>query len=349
MPRLLGVAWIAAVIALGSPALGQPASEPSAAEVAIARAHFSEAEKLMKQGDWAAAIDKLEQVVAIKESAGVRFHLAMAQEQLGRLVDALNNLDRAGEIIRDGASEPETAKLIAPAREALLARIPTVTLKCAEPCPPNAMLTIDGKSVNLVLLGEPILLDPGEHRIELDAPGRGRWGTTVTLEQGAREEISAVLPKSSPRPESASTPPPTRDVAASEQPEPSRTRDYVLIGEGALTLIGLGVGIGFYIANGNAKERAESLQTSDTTSCAAPTDPQEQRRCADLRDAVDDQNRYAVLSTTGFVVAGLGAASLVATYVLWKPEPHAARTRRTPLLSASAAPGNYHLLLEGRF
>jgi hypothetical protein len=343
---LTRVMTLVALLAAAPTTNAQPGSEPTATEVAIARGHFRDAEKLMKQGEWAGAVEKLEQVVAIKESAGVRFHLAMAQEQQGRLVDALNNLDRAEELIRDGAREPETAKLIDPARQALEARIPTVMVTCAEPCPPTTTLTIDGKRLALVLLGKPIFLDPGEHRIELDTPGRGQWGTTITLAEGAREEISATLPKPSPRPVMPASPTPA--AASADEPEPSRTRDYVLIGEGALAGIGLGTGIVFYFLYRGADERADSLH-GDRSACVAPTAPDEQRRCADLREAVDEEDRYAVLSTTGFVVAGLGVASLVATYLLWRPEPASGSTRPRSYFVARAEPGLYQLSVLGSF
>jgi hypothetical protein len=69
--------------------------EPSAAELASARSLFNEARAAEDQGNWDEALAKLDAVAKVKMTPQVRFHLGLCQEHTTRLVDALNNLERA--------------------------------------------------------------------------------------------------------------------------------------------------------------------------------------------------------------------------------------------------------------
>ncbi len=51
-------------------------AEPSAADIASARRLFSEATELRRAGQWSDAAAKLREAIAIKETPGLRFHLA---------------------------------------------------------------------------------------------------------------------------------------------------------------------------------------------------------------------------------------------------------------------------------
>src|SRR5882672_10460121 len=138
-PRRIGLLAASAALCF---ALGVRA-DPSAADIASARRLFSEATALREAGQWSEAGAKLREAIAIKETPGLRFHLAHCEEQMGRLLAARDDYDRADALIREGAAASDVAALLEPARSALRERIPTLVVRA--PSDARAVgLTIDG-------------------------------------------------------------------------------------------------------------------------------------------------------------------------------------------------------------
>jgi len=75
--------------------------DPSDAELETARTLFVDAMKDEEAQDWAAAREKLQRAGAIKMTAGVRFHIALCEEQLKLPCEALNNYIAAVNQARD--------------------------------------------------------------------------------------------------------------------------------------------------------------------------------------------------------------------------------------------------------
>jgi hypothetical protein len=123
-------------------------------------------------------------------------------------------------------------------------------------------------------------------------------------------------------------------------------RTIALLGEGALTVSGLAVGIGFAVARSRAAHRITVLQTDVDTilptvgasACGMPNRPVQ---CADLERAIDDHQRATALMTIGFVGAGVGLTAGVLTYVLW---PGAAAE-----VSVALRPEGARILVGGAF
>jgi tetratricopeptide (TPR) repeat protein len=74
--------------------------EPSAAEIQVARRLFRQATEDEAAGRWQEALGKLREIENIKVTPGVLFHIAVCQQNLGRYVEALNDLGRAEELAR---------------------------------------------------------------------------------------------------------------------------------------------------------------------------------------------------------------------------------------------------------
>ena len=101
-----------------------------------------------------------------------------------------------------------------------------------------------------------------------------------------------------------------------------------MIGESVLTVAGLGVGFGYAAARGSATEninsalaRIEAAAPDDPTSCESPDTAVD--GCSELTTALADHDRAELLSRIGFVTAGVGAAALLTTWLIY-PNP---RTR----------------------
>jgi hypothetical protein len=325
--RFLCPAPLLLVIGLVSVQAG--AAEPSAAEVAIARRLFTEAAELEQAGRWTEAATKLREAIAIKDTPGLRYHLAHAEEQQGQLVEALVDYDRAAELLARGAKAPDVAARIGPAQTRLRERIPTLTVRVPEDVE-QPLLTIDGQRIAPALMGQPIPLNPGPHRIEVTAPSREPFAVEVPLGEAERRELEAPLRLEStmaqaPGPAGSGSSAAGASLSADTGATNSGTlRSVVLIGELAVTAVGLGVGIGFTISAGAADDRIQRAQAdvdrldNSTGPCLDRNSPA-QPACADLDEAVADKDRAQTLAVVGFAAAGVGAVSAVLTYVLWRP------------------------------
>src|SRR5882724_4575305 len=87
-------AWVGA-LAFGTSWLF---ADPLPAEIMLARRLFAEARAREEAKDWPTAASKLNEALAIKETAGLRFHLAYCEEQQGLLVEALVDYERSEDL-----------------------------------------------------------------------------------------------------------------------------------------------------------------------------------------------------------------------------------------------------------
>ncbi|HYP74703.1 MAG TPA: hypothetical protein VER12_02035 [Polyangiaceae bacterium] len=337
-------------------------AEPSSAEIYSAKHAFETALAAEAEQRWADAALKLREAIAVKDTPGLRFHLAHCETELGRLVEASLEYDRALELMRRGAKAPDVQKLLAPARSELLERIPRLSLDLPSDVQ-VPLISIDQQPYPASELSLGVPLNPGPHELRVQAAGRRAFARALSLKEGDRITLPVALPVLPPNSgPSEADPPPVRDVnassrsagPASEHHTPSGNRPsgklYLMIGEAVLTAAGLGVGIGYAVARGAATDRADSAQAlideaapESPTACDMP-DAELAGACSDLSAAVKDHDRAAFLSQVGFVTAGVGAVSLLTTWLIY-PTPGA----RQSGFSVQPAAGLGRIGLVGRF
>jgi len=298
-------------------------ADPAPAELSAARALFADATELEARGDYAGAVTKLKGALAIKETAGLSYHLGHCEEQLGALVAASKSYDRAAELIRAGAPAPDVEPLLPLARDRLDSRI--ARLELVVPAGAQASAELDGVALPASAFVAPVKVDPGAHRLLVRSPGQADFRADLGFSSGERRTIKVFF-EPSPAVLASSAPP---------APAPSRPhdaergglggREVVLLSEAALTLTGLGFGIGFLVARGNAAQRVEHAQSAvDATSMgpngcgSVPAVP----ACTDLEQALDAHSRASTLATASFVGAGVAESALVVTWALWPSSSH---------------------------
>jgi tetratricopeptide (TPR) repeat protein len=116
LSRSLLVLSLALVPVLRAPSAAA-ATEPTPSELSVARRLFDEGRAAEDAGHWREAADKFRKATAIKDTPGMRFHLAKCEEQQGAFVEALVEFDRARELIDSGMKAADVEKLLADARE----------------------------------------------------------------------------------------------------------------------------------------------------------------------------------------------------------------------------------------
>ncbi|MEB2312015.1 MAG: hypothetical protein OZ928_09200 [Polyangiaceae bacterium] len=343
-PRSLALAALAlgAALAAGSaPRLAR--AEPTPKEIEAARALFTAASQHERAGDYASAADELRRALAIKETPGLRYHLAYALERQGRLAEALAEYERAGALIRGGAAAPDVEALLAPAQEALARRVPTLELRLS-PAGAELRVTLDGAPLAPAELAAPLRLDPGEHLVEATAPGYRRVARRVTLAEGDARSETLELARApaalKPAPAGAPAAAPAADTSSLSTGSPARW--LVIGGEAALTVTALTFGLAYTAARSNAAGRAddaslaiERLAPGDSAACVGPT-AKLAAPCGELARALDDHASAGRVATGSFIVAGAGAASVVLTLLLW-PRRSSASVGLAPLPAGGLA------------
>lgn len=305
-------------------------ADPAASDISAAKLAFESAVSLETERHWAEAAVKLRQAIAVKDTPGLRFHLAHCELEQGHLIEASFEYDRASELLRRGAKAPDVQKLLGPASDALKSRIPRVTVEL----PPDlgaVSASIDGKVYPPSELALGVPLNPGRHSLRVLATGRRPFDLAFMLEEGEPVTLRPKLALAAPASEPAAVAPPVPPAepssavlaqsAPAAPPHASSAKLYLLIGESVLTAAGLGLGIAGQLMASSATDRVTTAQgridavdANDGSACARPDLG---GACADLRRAISDHDDAMVLSEVGFIAAGVGAASLVTTWLVY--------------------------------
>jgi hypothetical protein len=344
LPVRLVVLLFGAGLALSRPAA---AAEPSASEISVARRLFEEGRVAADASRWAEAASKFRRASAIKDTPGLRYHLARCEEEQGAFVEALIEYDRARELIDRGTRAADVEQLLPAARERVRAKVALLTLRVPDGIQ-NVSVQVDGKAVSASVLGVPMPINPGRHRIQAVAVGRTPYASELSLGLGEVREVPLELPFATtapaPPPQPAPARQPTADKASSDSGMSART--LVLVGEASLAALGLGAGILFMVSESSANERMDEANRTvleqvggsdpDGTACNKP-----RPGCAEWKEAASDREQAENLALAGFVTAGVSAAAFGLTLWLW-PDAE-------PTVAVQAAPSRGYLSITGRF
>jgi hypothetical protein len=187
------------LLSLAAPAGAQT---PPADDVARARELFVEGAKLAQDGSWEAARDRFERSLKLKRAALTLYNLGIAQQETGRLVDALESF-RA---FLAQPVEPATQAYVAPVREVvtkLEARVVRVELDVKPAGLRGVVLRVDGREARAA--SGQWMLDPGPHEIVAAAPGQGEVHQKAVLPEGGHTTLAVNFVLTPPPPPPIST------------------------------------------------------------------------------------------------------------------------------------------------
>jgi serine/threonine-protein kinase len=170
---------LAALLVLASPAWAASAQDQAAAE-----ALFKEAKQLATQGNYAAACPKFVESQRLDPTAGTLLNIGQCYEKLGKTASSWGAYKEA-EMVARGAGDTEReqgAARLAAALEPLLPKLVVVVPQGARV--PGLEVKRDGTVVGEGQWGSPLPVDPGEHTIEVSAPGRQPLETLARVAAG---------------------------------------------------------------------------------------------------------------------------------------------------------------------
>jgi tetratricopeptide (TPR) repeat protein len=136
-----------------------------------ARALFDEAGELERQGQWPAAQDRLRAALRIRETANLRYALAWALENNGKLIEARTEYEVAQRLAQRAGNE-EVSKLAATRIVEVDRKTPLVQVRIKGRIARDTRVLVDGRDV--VIRGDSgtVPVDPGSQLVRVERAGR---------------------------------------------------------------------------------------------------------------------------------------------------------------------------------
>lgn len=301
-------------------------------DVAAAQLLFDEGRRRIAQGDYAGACPKLAESQRLSPAVGTEFNLADCWEHVGKLasswaafLEVADLTHKRGEGEREQAARAR-ADAVAPRLGRLTVEVPLLRrIRDLE-------VRRDGEVVQDALWGIAVPVDAGDHRVEVQAPGRLPWSAVVHTKDGATASITVPdLPVAPPPPPPATgappppvgektaappAPPPPPPPTVSTTEGPDHTAAFIVLGA---AVVFAGVGIAGVVEHGSDV----NTYNNDPT-CPSITASNLPAHCNDLVSSANTWNTVAVVS---FVASGV---ALIGGVTLWLAAPTPKATTNAP-------------------
>jgi serine/threonine-protein kinase len=280
-------------------------AQAAASSKAAAETLFDEARELLAAEKFAEACAKFEQSQAIDPGIGTLFYLAHCYEQQGRVAsawatfrEAASQAKAAGQLDRANRGEMRAAAL-----KPRLARL-TIQVASETASLEGLSVTRNERAVPGSLFNVAFPVDPGEHTIQVKAPGYRPFSASVTFSKDAEtqlvsvpaleeEESAPVAAPQEPTPEPATNQNQTMELDQDTASSGSGQRTVgVVLGVAGLASLGVGVVFGL---------QAKSDDDKSKDFCGA-------EGCWDRRgeELSDDAQTAALIANIGYGIGALG-------------------------------------------
>lgn len=284
--------------------LSAPAARAQESTAPLAEALFQQGRSLMAEGEVDKACTAFARSYELDRSVGAVLNLAVCNEKRGRTATAWAQFATTRALAQRNGQKKRAAFADERAK-ALEARLATVMILASEP-PTQLVVSVDGERVDSAALGVALPLDPGRHEIEIGAPGKKPWTTTLdvpdskvslTLEVPELEDAGAepAPAPSGPSPELLA-PDPSPSSAADANAEPDTLGLGLMIG--GFSLAGVGIVVGA-ITGGLSLSQTSDVKATCVEDLCEPAQ----------RDAIDEATTLANVSNVAFAIAGAGAVA----------------------------------------
>lgn len=187
------------------------------ARSASARALFEEGVAHTDRDEWQPAADAFRRALALRDSQVIRFNLASALVELGKLVEASELLHAVqADAQVDGALREQALDKLAD----LKPRIARLTVQ-VEAALPTLEVELDEGSLALSQLDVPLMVDPGEHVLLERLDGALVDEQHVTLSEGGTLLVTLRAPAPKVVPVAAPVPAPAETARLALEPAPA--------------------------------------------------------------------------------------------------------------------------------
>lgn len=293
---LLGITSGLAVLVLGADARAQ-ATAPMSNEMR-AEQMFRAGEKKFDAGQHAEACVDFEGSLKLAPKLGTLLNVALCHETVGKVATAWREFQHASAWAAQN-SQRDRHDFAVQHMLSLESRLPRVTLQLPLDRA-MASLEVDGEPLPEQRWNLPVYLDPGEHAVAVNAPGKRRATVTFRVTMSPTEQIVVVPSLADDGPAPAPGAPP------SAPPKPAPVAR--IAGIGLLAAGGAAVVTGLVLGGLSLAKRGDAdARCPDATGCDA--------------EGADLWRSAQSLSTGAFVGLGIGAVLAGAGgVVLWRTQ-----------------------------
>lgn len=309
-------------------------AQAMAQDVAAAEALFNKGVADMTAGRYEKACPALAESQRLDPRPGTLFTLAECHAKGGKIATALTvyeDYQRSVASQRPAVRAKHGARLkMALAQiDKLRPEIPSLTLALPPSPPSGTRVRRDGTELSAAALGIALPVDPGEHVVVVESPGRRAWEQRITLARGDKKTVELRVGASTDAADPALQAPPTADTPSKGTPsQGQRIAGYVVGGVGAATLVMGAVTGGLTLA-----KKATINDNCSGTKCNH-----------EGKLAADSARTTGLVSTIGF---GVGAAGLVAGVVLLLTAPKKLEDKSVQVSVLEAGPLGFSLGVKG--
>lgn len=294
---------------------------------------FVDGVSLMEKGQFGNACPKLEESLKIERKAGTLFALADCEDQRGRIATAVKWYDEyldAYEQLPDEkkSSHADRMKTAREQKEKLALVVPKLMLVMPPAAPTAVMVKLDGQPMSTTSLGEPIVLDPGEHVIVTQVPGSPASESRVTLERGQTQRVPLVVQVVPEKPK------PPRATKADALPIAAEDASTKSSGQRIGGFVAGGIGAAGFLVGAIAGGMAISAKGTMEQDCTAAAGGVMKCQSQAGVDAGNRARTLANVSTAGIVLGAVGLTVGAVLVVLDGRKASPSREAPKPALTA---------------
>jgi hypothetical protein len=187
--RFARATWstLAAIALVGGASVASPRLA-RADDTPIAESLFQQGVAAMERGDYATACTMLADSQRLDPGGGTLLNLALCHERAGKIATAWARYHDALGIARRDARE-DRLTFATEHIKALEPRLPRLSIVLSEPLD-GARAKLDGIELPAAAWASPSPLDPGEHVLRIEAPGRAPWSTTIAVIEAQTRRVT---------------------------------------------------------------------------------------------------------------------------------------------------------------
>lgn len=325
--------WSSLVLPLAL-ALAPASARAEQRDPAAAQALFDEALALMKKGRHAEACPKLTESQRLDPGVGTQFHLADCLENVGRIASAWA-LFLEVESVAKASGQPDRERVATARAQRLEPRLPRLRIEVPSGrSVPGLEVVRDGVVVGSAQWGTPIPVDPGKHELVSNAPGRKSAALEVVAVEG--QTVIFEVPELAPA-ESSDRPAASEPKESSESAESGGRPTALILGVGAVGIVGVGVGAAFGV-----------MARSDYQASKAACRPDNPNLCSAA--GVAERNQALNKGNVATIAFAVGGVALAGAAVLWLVTDDSKQAGQASLRAGiGVEPGGASLRLGGAF
>lgn len=264
LAKLIAAFTLVSCSLMATAALAEPAVSPvvsagtgaspqqRAPDLEKARVHFGQGVQFYNAGDYKLSLLEFRRSYELSKNYRILYNIGQVNQQLGNYTNALLALEQ---YLRDGGGElGEERKVEATASiQVLRTRVAHIRILSNVAAPE---VLVDGFPVQAKDSNADIVLDPGDHRVDLRKPGYQNGGTVISLAAGDVNKVRVDLVRV----------PSAIRVAAPLAAAPSRRNStWMWVGWSTTAATAMGAGITGILAVMQANELANLRNSSSST------------------------------------------------------------------------------------